>query len=117
MADETVGQKMSEYTPLDAGEKAYFMGEGNGSVVAVGKVASGGNDVNRLVKLSDIGNKTQIQADWSETDDSKPAFIKHKLQFKVDEDTFVTPLKIKAGDNVTISADEHGVITISASNS
>ena len=32
MADETVGQKMSAYTALAAGEKTYFMGDGNGSV-------------------------------------------------------------------------------------
>lgn len=51
MAD---GQKMSNYTPLASGEKDYFFGTGEGSVVAVGKVSSGQPNANRLVKLSDI---------------------------------------------------------------
>ena len=51
MAD---GQKMSNYTPLASGEKDYFFGNGEGSVVAVGKVSVGQPKTNRLVKLSDV---------------------------------------------------------------
>ena len=46
---------MSLYTKLTAAEKDYFFGDGEGSVVTVGKVDAQGGKVNRLVKLSDIG--------------------------------------------------------------
>jgi hypothetical protein len=112
MADETVGQKMSAYTALAAGEKTYFMGDGNGSVVAVGKVASGGNDVNRLVKLSDL----QVQADWQEGDPSKPSYIKHRLQAQGGSitDPVVVLKGFKAGEGITFE-NNGGVITIKAS--
>ena len=45
---------MSDYTPLANNEKEYFMGDGQGAVVTVGKVEQGGDNVNRLVKLSDL---------------------------------------------------------------
>ena len=45
---------MSDYTPLANNEKDYFMGDGQGAVVTVGKVEQGGDNVNRLVKLSDL---------------------------------------------------------------
>lgn len=47
--------KMSQYTPLDANDKEYFFGEGEGAVVTVGKTSASSGKVNRLVKLSDIG--------------------------------------------------------------
>jgi hypothetical protein len=111
MADDIVGQKMSEYTPLAAGEKTYFMGAGNGSVVAVGKVASGGNDVNRLVKLSDL----QVQADWQEDDQTKPSYIKRRFQVKASSAS--NPVVVKgfvAGEGITFE-NNNGVITIKAS--
>ena len=51
---ENNGKKMGDYTPLAAGEKEYFLGDGEGSVVAVGKTSSETSTTNRLVKLSDI---------------------------------------------------------------
>ena len=48
------GKKMSDYTPLESNKKAYFLGDGEGSVVAVGKTEAAGEPTNRLVKLSDI---------------------------------------------------------------
>jgi hypothetical protein len=50
----TSGTKMSDYTPLANNEKEYFMGDGQGAVVTVGKVEQGGDNVNRLVKLRDL---------------------------------------------------------------
>lgn len=48
------GKKMGDYTPLESNKKEYFLGEGEGGVVAVGKTEAGGTKTNRLVKLSDI---------------------------------------------------------------
>lgn len=107
MADDIVGQKMSEYTPLAAGEKAYFMGDGKGSVVAVGKVASGGNDVNRLVELKDI----VVTADWNETDPTKPGYIKNQPKFTVDSTEYVMK-GIKVGTGLKLTVDTNGDVTI-----
>lgn len=48
------GQKMGDYTPLAAGEKEYFLGNGEAGVVAVGKTSAGTAKTNRLVKISEI---------------------------------------------------------------
>lgn len=48
------GKKMSDYTPLESNKKEYFLGDGEGSVVAVGKTDAAGEKTNRLVKLSDV---------------------------------------------------------------
>jgi hypothetical protein len=48
------GKKMGDYTPLESNKKEYFLGDGEGSVVAVGKTDAAGEKTNRLVKLSDI---------------------------------------------------------------
>jgi len=57
------GKKMGDYTPLESNKKAYFFGDGEGGVVAVGKTEAGGKKTNRLVKLSDIAGDTE----WSVT--------------------------------------------------
>ncbi len=48
------GKKMGDYTPLESNKKEYFLGDGEGSVVAVGKIDAAGEKTNRLVKLSDV---------------------------------------------------------------
>lgn len=55
------GQKMGDYIPLESNKKEYFLGDGEGSVVAVGKTEVGGEKTNRLVKLKDVVGNTK----WS----------------------------------------------------
>lgn len=109
MANETVaGKKMSEYDRLTTQEKDYFINNGDGSVVTVGKVVQGGNNVNRLVKLKDLA----VQADWNETNSAKPGFIKNQPKFTVDSREYVLKgIKVGTGLKLTVD-DETGVVTI-----
>ena len=130
---EIVGQKMSDFTPLAAEEKEYFFGDGEGSVVTVGKVSQGGTDVNRLVKLSDIKGDVQQQVDWTEDDVESISYIRNKptipaaqiqANWTQEDITALDYIKnkptglgkgIKAGSGITITADENGVMVISKS--
>lgn len=56
------GKKMSAYTPLDEGEKEYFLGDGEGAVVAVGNVDDHSEEDNRRVLLSELPNTV----DWAD---------------------------------------------------
>ena len=62
------GKKMSDFTPLEDNEKEYFMGDGEGSVLSLGKVAVGGNIVNRLVKIDDILSSYSVDTMTGATD-------------------------------------------------
>ena len=52
MADS--GTKMSSFQELSSSEKTYFFGEGEGRIAAIGRVAQGGEIVNRLIDPDDL---------------------------------------------------------------
>ena len=101
------GKKMSGYQPLENDKKDYFMGTGNGSIVAVGVAVPADGMDNRKVNLNEISENV----DWEGAAGSVTE-IRNKPYFEPSPGTQVVPTLIQAGDGITLTVNSEGWVVI-----
>jgi hypothetical protein len=101
------GKKMSGYTPLENDKKDYFLGAGDGSIVAVGVAVPADGMDNRKVNLNELSENV----DWEGATGSDTE-IRSKPYFEISPDNQVVPTLIKCGEGINLTYNSDGWVVI-----